>query len=107
MQDAARKAIAFATGKTRASLEVDDMLVYALVRALEIVGEAASKVSQTFRDQNPQIPWRASIGMRNQVIHAYSQVDLDIVWDTVTYNPPKLLIELDKLLPPDTESGDA
>ena len=98
MLDAARKALQFVDGKSRDSLNNDDMLVFALVRAIEIVGEAAAQISDAYRNTNPQIPWRVIVAMRNRVIHAYFDVDLDIVWDTATMNLPPLVVELEKLL---------
>jgi len=101
MLEAAHAAIEFIQGETRESLDKDRKLVFALVRAIEIIGEAASKVSQEFRDNHPQIPWKVIVGMRNWVIHAYFNVNLDIVWDTATKNLPILIAELEKLIPPE------
>jgi uncharacterized protein with HEPN domain len=63
MLEAAQAALEFIQGETRASLDKDRKLVFALVRAIEIIGEAASKVSQEFRDNHPQIPWKVIVGM--------------------------------------------
>lgn len=103
IREAAEKAMSFVDGKTRASLDDDEVLVFALIRALTIVGEAASHVTETFRSAYPQIPWALIIGMRHRVVHAYFEVDLDIVWDTVTKNLPALLHELNEILPPDDD----
>jgi uncharacterized protein with HEPN domain len=72
-----------------------------LVRLIEIAGEAASQVNKPFRDNHPQIPWKVLVGMRNRLIHAYFDVDLNIVWETVTHDFPALLVEVEKLLPPE------
>jgi uncharacterized protein with HEPN domain len=101
MLEAAQVATEFIQGETRESLDKDRKLVFAVVRAIEIVGEAASKVSPGFRDAHPLIPWKVIVGMRNWVIHAYFDVNLDIVWDTATKNLPALIVELEKLIPPE------
>lgn len=77
------------------------MLQFALVRALEVIGEAASKVTKETQNQLPQIRWAAIIGMRNVLIHGYVSIDLDIVWQTVSDDLPPLIAELEKLIPPD------
>ncbi|HVU10938.1 MAG TPA: HepT-like ribonuclease domain-containing protein, partial [Phototrophicaceae bacterium] len=84
-------------------LDDDEILVFALIRALTIIGEAASNVTESFREAHPQISWALIIGMRHRVVQAYFEVDLDIVWDTVTKNLPTLLNQLDSLLPNDDE----
>jgi uncharacterized protein with HEPN domain len=70
------------------------MLVFALVRAIEVVGEAASKVSAATRAETAQIPWSKIVGMRSRVVHAYFDVDLDILWNTVTEALPSLVTQL-------------
>ena len=101
MLDAAYKARAFAANRTRESLHEDDMLAFALVRAIEIVGEAASRVTQATREALPQIPWKAITGMRNKVIHDYVAIDYDVVWDTVNYDLPELIEQLQTILKAD------
>jgi uncharacterized protein with HEPN domain len=94
MLQSAREAVGYAKGRTREDLENDRPLVHSLVRCLEIVGEAANYVSREFREMNPQIAWFDMIGMRNRLIHAYFDVDLDIVWKTVKEELPPLIAEL-------------
>lgn len=72
----------------------------AVVRRIEIIGEAARRVSQTTRDQYPQIPWREMTSMRNLVIHEYDVVDIHQVWDTVQKKLPPLIEEISKIVPP-------
>lgn len=100
MLDAAREALSFTTGRSRSDLDTNRMLVLSLVKDIEIVGEAASKVSMEARTKNTNIPWLDIIDMRNHLIHAYFDVDLDIVWDTVTQDFPPLIVELEKIVPP-------
>ena len=96
MLDAAREALSFAGGKARGDLDTDRMLVLALTRDLEIIGEAASRVTSECQDSYPNIPWRDVIGMRNWLVHAYFDVDLDILWDTIVDDLPPLAVELEK-----------
>ena len=98
MLDAARKAQAFAAGRSREDLDSDEMFAFALTRALEIIGEAAARVSQETRADLPQIPWRSIIGMRNKLIHDYIAVDYDILWATVETELDTLISYLEKSL---------
>jgi len=98
MLDAAQQARTFMIGEDRKSLDADQKLVFALVRAIEIVGEAASRISFEFRDSHPQLPWPQIIGMRNRLIHAYFDVDLDQLWSTLDDDLPPLIHELEKIL---------
>jgi uncharacterized protein with HEPN domain len=90
MADAIEAASTFIEGRARRDLDADRMLVFALVRAVEIVGEAASKLSAKARAELPAVPWSSIVGMRNRLIHAYFDVDLDILWNTVTQALPPL-----------------
>ena len=101
MLDNAQRAIKFASGKQRNDLDSDEMLAFAIVRCLEIVGEAASQVSSVTRLGHPQIEWRKIVGMRNRVIHDYGNVDLNIVWETVVMILPELITKLEQILPPE------
>lgn len=69
-------------GRTRDDLDLDRQLVLALVKSIEIVGEAASRVTESSRQDLPQIPWDQIIGMRNRLVHAYFDINLDILWTT-------------------------
>ena len=99
MADAALEAIQFAAGRTRADLETDRMLVRALTKDIEIVGEAAARVTPETRLANPSIPWQSIVTMRNRLIHGYFDIDFDTVWSTVTDDLPPLLSELQNILP--------
>ena len=76
MADAAREARSFAAGRSRADLDRDRMLLLSLVKEIEIIGEAASKVSQETRDAVPDIPWPDLTGMRHRLIHAYFDINV-------------------------------
>jgi len=99
MLDATREAIAFIQNRTRNDLDADRMLVLSLVKSLEIIGEAATRVTNETKEQFRQIPWDAIVSMRNRLIHAYFDIDLDIVWKTTTQDLPSLLGELEKIIP--------
>ncbi|MBD5803329.1 hypothetical protein AZOA_27650 [Azoarcus sp. Aa7] len=94
MIDAAESALRFINGRQRADLEQDEMLSFALVRAVEVIGEAASKVTAEGRAEVPDVPWAAVTGMRNRLIHAYFDINLDILWATVEQALPRLLKQL-------------
>ena len=91
MIEAAEQALAFIEGRERVDLDRDQMLQLALMRAVEIVGEAATQVSEAGRAELPAIPWPQVIGMRNRLVHAYFDVNLNILWDTVQLALPALL----------------
>jgi len=74
------------------------MLALALIKDIEIVGEAASRIAENTRAAHPEIPWVDIIGMRNRLIHAYFDINLDLVWDTVTANLPPLVDQLSRIL---------
>lgn len=98
MVDAANEALSFIADRSRTELETDRALALALVKSIEIVGEAASRVSRELRSQSPEIPWADIITMRNRLIHSYFDVNLDIVWQTVTFELPPLVARIQKLL---------
>ena len=96
--EAAEKAIDFLSGHTREDLEADEKLALSIIRLLEIVGEAASQVSEDYRVRYPDIPWKNMVALRNRLIHGYFDVDLDIVWDTVKSDLPPVVRQLRQLL---------
>lgn len=101
MLDAASEAASFARNKTRRSLDTDRQLVLSLVKSIEIIGEAAANVTTTCREECPQIPWRDIVSMRNRLIHAYFDINLDILWKTVVEDLPPLIAELQKVIKKD------
>jgi uncharacterized protein with HEPN domain len=90
MIDAAETLEQFAAGRRREDLDTDRMLLFAILRAIEVVGEAASKVTDETRNTFPVIPWASMVGIRNRLIHGYFDVDRGIVWKTVTEEIPEL-----------------
>jgi len=99
MLDAANDAIRFAADRQRADLDADRMLLLSLLKCIEIVGEAASRVSAKTQAGLPDLPWPDIIGMRHRLIHAYYDVDPDLVWDTVERDLPDLIVALQAALP--------
>ena len=101
MLDAAQEALTFARGMDRTAFGNNRAIILAVVHDIQIIGEAASKVSQATREQCPVIPWRAIIDMRNHLIHGYFDVDVEQVWSTVVQDLPPLIAELQKIMPND------
>jgi len=87
--DAIEAAQRFIQGRSRDDLDRDLMLLFALVRAIEIIGEAAAKVSDETRAAIA-LPWPAIVGMRNRLIHAYFDIDKDVLWATAVQSLPRL-----------------
>lgn len=94
MLDAAEQALRFRSGRTRADLDTDLMLRFALVHAITIIGEAASRISEPTRGALPDIAWPALIGMRHRLVHAYFDVDADVLWQSVNEKLPSLVEHL-------------
>lgn len=103
MLDAAQKATSFAAGRSRKDLDQDDMLAFALMKAVEIIGEAASKISASSKERFIEIPWPAIIGMRHRLIHAYDEISHDILWQTVTSNLPPFIQVLERTIAAELE----
>lgn len=99
MLEAASEAVSFIQGRSRTELHEDRQLTLSLVKLIEIVGEAATKVSPETQSRHPEIEWRDIVGMRNRLIHGYYDIDLDRVWDTVVDDLPPLIAELRRLAP--------
>lgn len=100
MLDTARQAYSKIQGKTRADFDTDENLRLALAYLLQVVGEAARRVSPAFQGAHPTIEWRAIIGMRHKVVHDYLSLDDDVLWHTATSELAPLIAELERLVPP-------
>lgn len=98
MRDAAEAVVEFVQGRHRADLDSDRMLLFAVVRAIEVIGEAAGRVSDEVRADNPSIPWTAIVGMRYRLVHGYFDIDKSVVWRTATEEIPALLAQLNTVL---------
>ncbi|MFA5771844.1 MAG: HepT-like ribonuclease domain-containing protein [Thermoplasmata archaeon] len=100
MLDAAKEAMLFAKNKKRKDLDNDRMLVLSVIKSIEIIGEAAAKVTNETKDRCTEVPWSNIVAMRNRLIHVYFDIDNDRVWDTVTKDLPMLISLLEKIVPP-------
>jgi uncharacterized protein with HEPN domain len=98
MIEAAEEAISFAEGKERKDLDGERMLVLSVIKEIEMIGEAAAKISVEVRGKKSQIPWNDIVGMRNHLVHGYFDVDLDLLWNTIEHNLPVLVMNLKKIL---------
>ena len=100
---AARRAVRFLGGMTWEAFEQSELHQNAVMRPLEIIGEAARRVSQDTREAHPDIPWDQMVGMRNRLIHEYFRVNLTTVWETVQDDLPPLIAQLEPLVPQEHE----
>lgn len=100
MRDHAIEAVNLVSGYKREDLDYNRIIVLALTRLLEIIGEAAARVPSSVRTSYPDIPWTEIIGTRNRLIHGYDKVDLDILWEILQKDLPRLIAIL-----PDLELG--
>jgi uncharacterized protein with HEPN domain len=98
MLEAAEKVASFISGMTEEQFLADEKTQYAVVRGLEVIGEAAKKVAPDLRREQPQIPWREVVGMRDKLIHDYFGVNVAVVWRTATEDAPTIAAALRAIL---------
>jgi len=98
MRDASEKILAFTDGLAPADFETDEKLQLAVIRLLEIVGEAANGLSNELKDGHPEIPWSQITATRNRLIHGYFDIDLKVVWKIVSEDVPALALYLQALI---------
>ena len=98
---AARKIVKFSQGYDAQKFASDELLQHAVMRLIQIMGEAARKISPAYKDACPQIPWTQIIGMRNRLVHEYFRVETEIVWETVEKDIPALICLIEPLIPPE------
>ena len=96
--DAIRQIEEYTADTDRAAFDARTMMQDAVVRQLEIIGEASRQLSDDFREQHDDVPWRAIIGMRNRIAHDYLNIDLDVVWDVVQHDLPELKRRVQEML---------
>lgn len=100
---AARQARKYAEGVTVQSYYNDDLLQDGLAYQMQVIGEAASRISAAFRDEHPEIQWANIIGMRHRLVHDYRRINRDIIWQVVQEDLPALIVALEPLVPPEPE----
>ncbi len=98
MLDATREALSFIVGRSKAHLYEDRQLLLSLIKEIEIIGEAASKVSASFRRKHSIVPWDLVIATRHRLIHGYFDIDQEIVWITVSEELPALIKTLESIV---------
>ncbi|RPI94941.1 MAG: DUF86 domain-containing protein [Chloroflexi bacterium] len=98
MLDYSQKTITLSRGRKRSDLDEDLTFNLALTRLVEIIGEAANRVPDEFRNDHSEIPWMEIIGMRNRLIHGYDEVDFDFLWNVIRNDLPGLIKQLNKIL---------
>ena len=101
MIEAATTIAGFVKGRERQELDSDVLLAFALIRAIEIFGEAASRITPETRSAITDLPWLAIVGMRNRLVHVYFDVDHDILWKAATDEIPSLVPILRSLVAED------
>ena len=99
--ESARLALEHIGNVPQDEFEKDILLQDAVVRRLEIIGEATRRTSIETKQKYPHLPWKDMLGMRNAAIHEYDNLDLKLIWDTVTQDLPDLITELEKIIPLD------
>ena len=98
MLDHAREAVEMVRGRSRPDLDTDRQLNLALVRLVQVIGEAAARVPEDFRLHHPQVPWRQTVGMRNRLVHGYDVIDFDILWAVIQQDLPPLIEALEQIV---------
>jgi uncharacterized protein with HEPN domain len=101
--ESARTIMAYVAGMSRQDFLGNTQVQDSVIRRLEIIGEAAGRISPGFRDAQPEIQWSEIRGMRDRMIPGYDDVDMDIVWDTVERDIPHLIQIIESLAPPETD----
>lgn len=91
---------------TPESLAADWEAQYALIRCVEVIGEASTRLGPQFHGEYPEVPWRLITGMRNRLIHGYDQVEMDLLWETATRDLPVLLPAVEAMLQAEMPGGD-
>lgn len=105
MRDHAQEAINMLGDMTEQELSEDRTIQLAVTRLIEIVGEAANRVTNEFRDLHPNVPWRQAVGMRHIIAHGYDIIEYAVIWDTVKNNLPELVRQLNAILGPSSNDS--
>ncbi len=100
MLQSAQIVMNYIAGRSQDELATDLQFQDAMIRRLLMIGEASKRVSEITRQTLTTIPWIAISGMRNRLVHEYDEIDLDVIWDTAVNSLPNLILELEKVVPP-------
>ena len=100
---AAREAMTFVSRLTFLEFQRNRMAQLAVLKAVETVGEAASRIGTDTREAHPEIPWSGIIGMRHRLVHGYFSINLERVWETARRDVPRLVSQLEALVPPEAD----
>lgn len=98
IKEAIDRILRYTEDKSYEDLVADDMMYYAVVKNIEIIGEAANMLTQSFQQAHPDTPWKMVKGMRNYIVHEYFQIDDIVVWDVVKSNIPELREQITRYL---------
>jgi uncharacterized protein with HEPN domain len=104
MLEAARQVIGFTRGISLDEYSGNPMLYLAVERGIQIIGEAANRVSSGFQQAHPEIPWRKIVAQRNVLVHEYGEIEHALLWDLVQEHLPGLVQQLEGLVPPPPET---
>src|SRR5687768_627827 len=100
MLTAAQAVVSFVAGRTFQQYETDLMFRSAVERQIEIIGEAARGLSDTFKAAHPEIPWRPIMAQRHRLAHEYGEIDNGLIWRVATVHVPELIVQITPLIPP-------
>lgn len=96
--DSIKDALAFASGMSQAEFEEDKKTLYAVVRSLEVMGEASKRIPESVQKKYPKIPWKKMIATRDKLIHGYSGIEKAVIWEVIKADLPPLLPPVEKMV---------
>jgi len=105
MREAAREVLEFIHETPYARFTSDKVLRYAVERQLHVIGEAARRISTSFKEAHPEIPWKGIIAQRNVLAHEYGEILVERIWRVATERLPELVRLIDPMIPPTPEEG--